>query len=30
MEKHYVPVKEDFTLLQREDMYTDKNFASQS
>ena len=30
MEKGYTPVKEDFTLLQREDLYTDKNFASQS
>ena len=30
MEKSYTPVKEDFTLLDRQDLYTDKNFASQS
>ena len=30
MEKNYVPVKEDFTLLRRQDLYEDKNFASQS
>ena len=30
MEKTYTPTKEDFTLLDRQDLYTDKNFASQS
>ena len=30
MEKGYIPSKEDFTLLQRQDLYTDTNFASQS
>ena len=30
MEKNYIPVKEDFTLLRRKDLNEDKNFASQS
>ena len=30
MENRYVPVKEDFILLHRQDLNTDKNFASQS
>ena len=30
MQKDYVPVKEDFVLLPRRDLFTDTNFASQS